>query len=144
MRELSRRVVPFLFLLALSAGAEGCAGGEPRIEIAGQEARLSSMFGGACAIFMDIRNPGTGGDVLLDARVDVPGAITELHEVKDGRMVRREKVAVPANGSVALKPGGLHIMVFNLPRGVGAGAELTLHLRFERSGEKRTSVKVHG
>lgn len=142
MRELTR-VVPLLFLSVLSAGAEGCAG-EPRIEIHGQEARLSSMFGGACAVFLEIRNPGTGGDALVGARVDVPGAIAEIHEVKDGRMVRSGRIAVPARGVVELRPGGLHIMVFKLPRDVRAGTELTLHLEFERSGERRTSVKIHG
>jgi len=142
MRELSR-AVPLLLLSALAAGAEGCAG-SPRIEIHGQEARLSSMFGGACSIFLNIRNPGDGGDVLVGARVDLPGAIAEIHDVKDGRMVRKGKVAVPAKGVVELRPGGLHIMVFNLPRDAGAGTELTLRLEFETSGEKRTSVRIHG
>jgi copper(I)-binding protein len=35
-------------------------------------------------------------------------------------------------------------MVFNLPRDAREGAELTLRLRFETSGEKRTSVRIHG
>ncbi len=143
MRELSR-VVPLLLLTALSPGGAGCAGGEPRIELHAPEAHRSSMFGGACSIFLEIRNPGSGADALLDAKVDVPGAVAEIHEVRDGRMVRSRKVPVPAQGSVTLRPGGLHIMVFNLPRELGAGAELTLRLAFERSGEKRTSVRIHG
>lgn len=140
MRKLSR-VGPLLLLSVLATG--GCAG-EPRIELHGEEAHRSAMFGGACSIFLEIRNPGEGADVLVDARVDVPGAIAELHDVRDGRMVRSAKIAVPANGTVRLRPGGLHIMVFNLPRDVGEGTELTLRLQFERSGEKRTSVRIHG
>lgn len=140
MREISR-VVPIL-LAALAAGAEGCAG-EPRIEIHGAEARLSSMFGGACSVFLQIRNAG-GRDALVGAKAEVPGAIAEIHDLKDGRMVKAARVAVPANGVVELRPGGLHIMIFKLPRDIGAGAELTLRLEFEKSGEKSTSVRIHG
>ncbi len=136
MRELSR-VVPLLLLSSL-AGCDRV----PRIEIHGQEARLSPMFRRTCSIFLTIDNPGTGGDVLVDARVDAPGAVAEIHGVEDGRMVRRRKVGVPAHGVVEFKPGGMHIMVFNLPRDVAAGAELTLRLEFEKSGEKSTSVKL--
>jgi copper(I)-binding protein len=142
MREVSR-VVPLFLLAALTAGGEGCAR-SPRIEIHGPEARLSSMFGGTCAIFLEIVNSGEGADVLVDAAVDLPGAIVELHDVKDGRMVRTDKVAVPAKGAVTLKPGGIHVMVFNLPKDARAGTELTLRLRFETSGERRTSVRIHG
>lgn len=130
----------FLTVTLLSAGC----GGEPRIEIHGQRAALSPTFGRTASIFLTIQNAGDGADALLDARVDVPGAVAEIHQVTDGRMVRSKKVAVPANGRVELRPGGLHIMVFNLPRDVGAGTELTLRLAFERSGEKQTSVRIHG
>lgn len=136
-------IVPFLLGAVLAAGAGGCSG-EPRIEIHGQEARLSSMFGGAASVFLTVRNPGSGGDVLVGASVDVPGAVAEIHDVKDGRMVPGGRVRVPARGGVELRPGGLHIMVFNLPRSIAAGAELGLRLQFERSGEKRTSVKIRG
>ncbi len=142
MRFVSR-VVPFLLLAVFTVGGEGCAG-SPQLEIRGAEARRSSMFGGACAVFLEILNSGEGGDVLVGAAVDLPGAIVELHDVKDGRMVRTEKVAIPARGSVALRPGGLHVMVFNLPEGARAGKELTLRLRFETSGERQTSVRIHG
>jgi periplasmic copper chaperone A len=140
IRETSR-VMPIL-LAALAAGAEACAG-EPRIEIHAAEARVSPMFGGACSVFLEIRNAG-GRDVLVGAKVEAPGAVAEIHEVKDGRMVKAARVAVPANGVVELRPGGLHIMVFNLPRDMGAGAELTLRLEFENAGEKSTSVRIHG
>jgi hypothetical protein len=93
---------------------------------------------------MTIANPGDGDDALVEARADVPGAVTQIHAVRDGRMVQSKKVVVPAGGVLELKPGGLHIMVFNLPKDSGAGYEFTLHLRFEKSGEKRTSVTISG
>jgi hypothetical protein len=114
------------------------------VRIDGPEARLSPMLAGVCSIFMTIANAGTGDDALVEARADVPGAVTQIHAVQDGRMVERTKLVVPAGGVLELKPGGLHIMVFNLPKDTGAGFEFTLHLRFERSGERQASVRIRG
>jgi periplasmic copper chaperone A len=141
MRE-QFRVVPLL-VAALAAWTEGCARPPPRIELHAAEAHLSGMFGGACSVFLEIRNAG-GRDALVGARVDVPGAIAEVHDVRDGRMVRAERVAVPANGVLELRPGSLHIMVFKLPRETRPGAELTLRLDFEKAGEKSTSLRIQG
>jgi copper(I)-binding protein len=59
-------------------------------------------------------------------------------------MVESGKLVVPANGVLELKPGGLHIMVFDMPKSTAAGDEFTLRLRFERSGERITSVRIRG
>jgi len=59
-------------------------------------------------------------------------------------MVQSGRLVVPAKGVLELKPGGLHIMVFKLPNGGAAGDEFTLRLKFEKSGEKRTSVRIRG
>ncbi len=139
MRVLSP--VMSLLLAAFAAGASAC-GGTPRLEIAAVQAHLSPTFGGAASIFAEIRNRGDGRDTLVGARVDLPGAIAELHEVKDGRMVRADEVTVPANGVVALRPGGLHVMVFRLPREAAAGTALPLRLSFRRSGELRAEARI--
>lgn len=138
----SRRVVPLLAIAALSSAA-ACSGA-PRIRIDDPEARISPVLQGVCSIFLKIANPGDGDDALLEAQVDVPGAVARIHAVRAGRMVESERLVVPAGGVLELKPGGLHIMVFNLPNDSGAGYEFTLRLRFERSGEKRTSVRISG
>lgn len=132
-----------LAVAAFAAGSAGCSG-TPSIRIEAAEARLSPMLQGVCSIFMSIANPGDGDDALVEARAEVPGVVTEIHAVQDGRMVQRRKLVVPAGGVLELKPGGLHIMVFSLPKDCGAGCEFTLHLRFEKSGERRTSVRIAG
>jgi copper(I)-binding protein len=137
-----RRGLSPLLAAALCA-ASGCSGA-PRIEISGQRAALYPALLGACSVFMRIANAGDRADALVGAAVELPGAITELHDVRDGKMVRSERVVVPARGAVELRPGGLHIMVFKLPRDLAAGAELMLRLRFEASGEKVTSVQISG
>ncbi len=139
-----RRFPPLIAIGAAAALAAGCSRGSPLIQIEAPEARLSPMVGSACSIFMTIANPGDGDDALVDARADVPGAVTQIHAVRDGRMVESKKLVVPAGGALELQPGSLHILVFNLPKDSAAGFEFTLRLRFQRSGERQTSVRITG
>lgn len=136
------RVLPLLLAGALAPGG-GCSRA-PRIEIGAPEARLSPALVGACSVFLRIANTGDGGDALLRASVDLPGTVTEIHDVREGRMVRSDRLPIPARGSLELRPGGPHIMVFQLPRDAVPGRELTLRLSFETSGERLTSVKIRG
>ena len=131
-------------VLAVAALALGACSGAPRIEIREPHVKLSSSLGGVCAIFLRIENPGDGADALVRASVDAPGTIVELHDFENGRMLRRDRVRVAARSVVELAPGGLHIMVFNLPGDVVPGKELTLRLVFENSGEKVTTVRIPG
>jgi copper(I)-binding protein len=124
--------------MALSMGA--CSR-SPQIEVKGQEAILSPVLLGVCSIFMKIENSGNGEDTLLDAKVNIPNTVTELHDVQDGKMIKREQILIPAKSVVQLRPGRQHIMVFRLPKEVREDEEFILHLRFEKSGEKRMPVK---
>jgi copper(I)-binding protein len=135
------RFLPRAGLAALLAIA--CSG-TPQIRIAEPRVMVSPSFTGVCAVFLRIENAGDGSDALVRAEVDVPGAIAELHDVQDGKMVRRDRIPVRARSVLELAPGGLHIMVFNLPKDVAGGKELQLRLVFERSGEKVTSVRIAG
>lgn len=130
--------------VAAVLGAAAACSGTPRIAIAAPQARLSPPLLGACAVFMTIENAGDGDDALLSAAVDVPGAVAELHGVSEGRMVKRDRVPIPARGSVELKPGGVHVMVFRLPKDAGAGYQFTVRLAFQKAGEKVASVRISG
>jgi len=117
-----------------------CEPQAPQIEIEGAYATLSDMFLGAGSVFMDIHNTG-GRDALLSTTADVSGSVSELHDVDGSRMVKIDRLAVPARSVVELKPGSRHIMVFNMPRTVREGSEIILTLRFERSGDKKVQVR---
>jgi len=52
------------------------------------------------------------------------------------------RLAVPAGGRVELKPGGYHIMLINLKRGLAAGEQIHIHLKFEHSGEVAVEADV--
>ncbi len=114
----------------------------PIIAIRGQAARMSPPLLGVCSVFMEIENSGNEDDTLVSAKTDIQGTITEFHDMKDGKMVKREKVPVPAGRAVEMRPGGLHIMVLKLPRDARVGYEFTLRLKFERSGERTVVVSI--
>ena len=123
----------------IAAGA-GCTSQPPQITVEGQYANLSPLFIGAGSVFFKIKNTG-GRDVLIGAAVAMPNAVTELHDVKDGRMIRVDRIVIPSRETTDLVPGGHHIMIFNMPRTVQERSEITLTLRFERSGEKQVSIR---
>ena len=133
--------IPVTAVLAvmLLAGA-GCTSQPPQVTIEGQYANLSPIFIGAGSVFFRIKNTG-GRDALVGAMVAIPNTVIELHDEKDGRMVRVDKIVIPSRETIDLRPGSHHIMIFNMPRTVQEGSDLTLTLLFERTGEKQVPIR---
>lgn len=131
--------------ITMSAGivmGMGAAPKIPDIRIEEAKAFLSPMMPNTASVFMKITNTGKGGDNLIGASVDMPNAMVELHDFKDEKMVAIEKVSIPSEGVVELKPKSLHIMIFKMPKDIKAESEITLKLKFEKSGEKTLKVKL--
>lgn len=107
------------------------------------EATDGAMGNGAA--YLIIRNTGTVSDRLVSAASDVAGTI-ELHTVEEsnGVMAMRpvEAIDVPAGESVALMPGGFHIMLIGLNRELRAGDTVALTLEFERAGAMVVQAQV--
>ena len=140
-------VLSVIFLAVLlhgSATGMGASKKFPNISIEAQEARLSPMIIGSASVFMRISNTGESGDTLIGAKLDIPDAVAEIHDTKDGKMVKVEQVRIPSKSAAELKPGGLHIMIFHMPEDVKEGYEFEMHLLFEMSGEKQITVKLTG
>lgn len=119
----------------------GCSQKPPDIQVGDIVAVPSPIMRGVVSVFMRVSNSG-GMDNLVGARTDIQGAIVELHDMKDGKMVKVKNIKIPSNGKVEMVPGGLHIMIFKLPDGIKEGSEFTLYLGFEKSGEKAVKIKV--
>jgi copper(I)-binding protein len=132
------RVTSVLVVILVSAA--GCTSQAPQITIEGQYANLSPLFIGAGSVFLKVRNTG-GRDALVGAAIEFPNAVIELHDVKDGRMARVDKIVIPSRETMDLRPGSHHIMIFNMPRTVQEGSEVILTLKFERSGDKQMPVR---
>lgn len=117
------------------AGTVGAESAWTRATVPGQPA------GGA---FLTLRNRGAA-DRLVGARSAAAERV-ELHSMSmDGdvmRMRQIDAIDLPAGASVALAPGGLHLMLMGLKQPLKAGASVPLTLRFEKAGEVAVTLKV--
>ena len=72
----------------------------------------------------------------------------ELHQMQmQGDVMRMRQVDaidIPANKSVALEPGGLHIMLVGLKAPLKEGDRFPMTLTFEKAGEVKVDVVVEG
>ena len=97
------------------------------------------------AVYFIIENGTSQDDALLSARGDIANAV-ELHlSQMDGdhmSMHEQEQVVLPAGEAVEFSPGGLHVMLVDLTRGLKAGETFDMTLRFEHAGEKNVTVTV--
>ncbi len=129
------------FLLGSPAMAHDYKAGD--LQIGHPWARpTAGKVGGA---FMAIANTGSQPDRLLGATTSAAEKV-ELHQtIRDGDIMRMRPVdAIPvAPGEpVALKPGGLHIMLIGLKAPLKVGDTIPLILRFERAGEVKVDLAV--
>lgn len=94
--------------------------------------------------FMKIENKGTA-DQLIAASSPVAGEM-QLHTMTmDGNVMKMREVKVidvPANGSVELKPGGLHLMFMDIKSPLKAGEAVPVKLKFQKAGEVEIKVPV--
>lgn len=144
-----KTLVHILAVLALSAIASAANAndytlGELRITQPWAKASLKGVPNSAA--YLTITNAGDTDDTLVAASTGVSRAV-EIHTMtmKDGvmRMRRLEGgVTLPAGQTIALKPGGKHIMLIGLKDRLEAGASFELTLTFEKAGEKRIDVMV--
>ena len=95
--------------------------------------------------FLEIRAAPGADDRLVTVRSAVSPTI-ELHDhVSDGGVMKMRRVdAIPVSGTtpVVLKPGGLHIMMFNITAPLKEGDAVDFTLVFEKAGEMKISAKV--
>lgn len=118
-----------------------------RLSVTDAWARPTLGEGRNTAAYMTIANAGAEDDVLQSARSGQAKTV-ELHQTtksEDGVMQMRKVeggLAVPAGGSLALEPGGAHLMVLGLEGPLAAGEQLKLTLEFAKAGAVEVSVPV--
>ncbi|HLV15913.1 MAG TPA: copper chaperone PCu(A)C [Pseudomonas sp.] len=100
----------------------------------------------AAAAYFELHNTGAQADRLVGARTPIAGK-AEVHEHAhvDGVMKMREVaggVPVAADERVSFRPGGYHVMFFELPRQLAEGEQFPLTLLFEQAGEVTVQVPV--
>lgn len=97
------------------------------------------------AAYMTLANPTDREAVVVSA--SSPAArVVEMHEMAmDGgtmRMRRVERITVPARGTTSLAPGGLHLMLIDLPRPLAAGEQVPIVLRLADGRELEIRAPV--
>ena len=107
-----------------------------------RESGPSQMATGA---FLVIENHSGIATTLVSAKTTGAG-IAELHrmELKDDKMSMKkvEEIQVPAGGTVELKPGGFHIMLFDLKQPFAPGTRASLTLKFSNGVEETVNAEV--
>ncbi len=95
--------------------------------------------------FLKIENKGAA-DQLISASSPAAGEV-QLHEMAmDGNVMRMRQVkdiALPANGAVELKPGGLHLMFMNIKAPLTVGETVPVKLKFAKAGEVEVRLSVN-
>lgn len=127
----------FGLLLSLPASA---------LEIAGPWARATPPGSTLSAAFMTLDNGDGPADRLLDASSPGAGRV-EIHETRqigDVMQMRQleQGLEVGAGSRIEMAPGGLHLMLLDLPAPLVAGESLTLNLRFEHTGDIQITVPI--
>jgi len=149
MSWASKWALACLGAVALSACAPVAAGAAFRagdLTISDVWARPTAGASDITAVYLTVANSGREPDSLVN--VSAPAAAAaELHtmDMSGGMMHMRktDTIAIPAGGSIALSPGGNHIMVIGLTAPLKAGDTLKLTLGFERAGNVDVEARVH-
>jgi periplasmic copper chaperone A len=133
-------------LTAVAPAALAQAGGTSSIAVEQPWARATPAGAMTGAIYMTLANKTKEADRLTAASSDVATKV-QIHEmaVVNGIMKMRQLVdglAIPAGGSVTLKPGGYHVMLIGLKKQLIAGQTLPLTLTFAKAGDISITVPI--
>ena len=115
------------------------------IEIERAYARASIPNVPNSAAFFVIKNNSDKDIAITSANSDVAEK-NELHtHIKENKMMKMmkiEKLVVPAKSSLELKSGGDHVMLMGLKKELKAGDEISLELSFSDGDKKSIKVPV--
>ena len=124
-RRKIHNVIAFAVIL-LSASALSA---QDTLTVTGAWVRESVPGRPTTAAYAVVENPGAKEVILVSATSDAAAKV-ELHEmVRSGDMMKMQQVKeikVPAAGKVELKPGGYHVMLFDLKKPLKEGDEISL------------------
>lgn len=131
----------FTLILALVLSTPALAQ-QPGLHITDPWVREAPPAARVLAAYMVIMNNGAA-DVAITAASSPQFGRIELHSTRMengmARMVKEEQIVVPAGGSVSLKPGGMHMMLFDPSEAISAGKQVMITLQ-TATGD---SIMVH-
>ncbi len=98
------------------------------------------------AVYLTIKNDGNVSEKFLSAESPAAAKV-ELHETRDENGVMKMRAVragaeVKPGSSLELKPGGYHLMLFDLKKPLEEGAVVPLTITLEKAGAITVDVKV--
>ncbi len=129
-----------LFFALAACGQAPHAPEDARGALHAENAWAAPTPGGAdvSAGYLTLVNDTAAEDALVGAS-SARAERVEVHEMamQDGVMQMRAvaRLAIPANGSIELSPGGRHLMFFGVARPFAEGETIPVRLRFDGAGE---------
>lgn len=134
VHAMFRFLVSILMGLSLSAAAEELVVRNAWIREAPPAARSH-------AAYAELENP-SGSPVQLTSVTSETYGMAMIHQTLErngmATMEHLDTLTIPANGSVHLVPGGLHLMLMSPKRPLKAGDQVTVTLLF--AGDQRQDV----
>ena len=138
-------------LLAALLFASVVSGDEPRVVRAGAIVISDAWTRPTAAgmpmgvAYLRVRNEGASDDAIVSASTPAAARV-EIHQttLADGmaRMRPMREILVPAKGTVAIAPGGIHLMLVDMEAPIAVGTRVPLVLQFRRAGRVATSLAV--
>lgn len=98
------------------------------------------------AMYLVIKNDSGANYNLINVSSDIANKV-ELHQTFTdekgiSKMVKLDNLLIPTKTSVELKPGGAHIMLYDLKQSLKEGDEFKVYLFFDDTSMKTIKVKV--
>jgi copper(I)-binding protein len=144
-----RLSIALLMTLALIAPAEAAAAADAvkvgGLELSGLWTRATPPKAPSAGGYLTIVNTGREPERLIGVASPMAGK-ADLHAMamKNGVMTMRPVtgIDIPAGGTVALDPDGLHIMFTQLKGALKQGGTMPITLTFEKAGKVEVSLQV--
>jgi len=148
MRLASLLTAAILALLASAPLAQAQQPAPATIEVAKAWSRATPAAAPVGVGYLALTNRGAEADRLIGGTTEVAARI-EVHEMSmdNGVMKMRELpdgLEVKPGQTVEMKPGGHHLMLVGLKRGLKEGERFKVQLVFARSGKAEVEFVVQG
>ncbi|MCY7340236.1 MAG: copper chaperone PCu(A)C [Sphingomonas bacterium] len=140
MNPMLCALAPLFLIAACSSPTK-----DEAIEVRDAWARATAPGQPSGAIYATLVNHGAADDALIGAAAP-SAAMAMIHtsSLVDGvaRMRMVDRLAIPAGATIALAPGGTHVMLDGLGAPLVAGEQTSITLRFATAGAKQVPVAI--
>jgi copper(I)-binding protein len=133
-----------VLILAGALAAMPALAQAPTIDVEQPWARATIGANGTGAVYLTLLNRGPA-DRLMEASTPTAGMAMIHQSYQEGgieKMRMVDGVTLPSGKPVQLKPGGLHIMLTDLPTPLHRGANFPITLSFEKAPPVTVTVTV--